>query len=113
MNLVSLTGFRGFEGVTAYSTSKEGIAALTRAMAANYSRYHIRANAIVPGCTDTPMNALRLSDEKMRRKRIATIPCGRLGTGEDVAGLAVFLASDEADYCVWGFYTADGGSMAV
>ena len=55
---------RGYEGLTAYSTSKGGITALTRAMAADYSRYHIRVNAIVPGCMDTPMNAVRLSTKR-------------------------------------------------
>jgi len=113
VNLASPTGLRGYEGLTAYSTSKGGIAALTRAMAADYSRYCIRVNAIVPGCMDTPMNAVRLSDEEIRQKRIAMTPYGRLGTGEDVAGLAVFLASDEADYCVGGFYGVDGGLMAI
>ncbi len=113
INLASPTGLRGYEGLTAYSTSKGGITALTRAMAADYSRYHIRVNAIVPGCMDTPMNAARLSDETMRQRRIAMTPYGRLGTGEDLAGLAVFLASDEADYCVGGFYAIDGGLMAI
>jgi NAD(P)-dependent dehydrogenase (short-subunit alcohol dehydrogenase family) len=104
---------RGYKNLTAYSTSKGAIAALTRAMAADYSRFHIRVNAIVPGCMDTPMNATRLSDEGVRQQRIAMVPCGRLGQGEDVAGLAVFLASDEAEYCVGGFYPIDGGLMAV
>jgi NAD(P)-dependent dehydrogenase (short-subunit alcohol dehydrogenase family) len=113
INLASPTGMKGYENLTAYSTSKGGIIAMTRAMAADYSRHHIRVNAIVPGCMDTPMNASRLSDEEARRKRVAMTPCGRLGTGEDVAGLAVFLASDEADFCMGGFYAVDGGLMAV
>ncbi|MGD0497451.1 MAG: glucose 1-dehydrogenase [Bryobacteraceae bacterium] len=113
INLASPTGMKGYEGLTAYSVSKGGIAALTRAMAADYSRYRIRVNAIVPGCIDTPMNAARLSDESMRQKRIAMTPWGRLGTGDDVASLAVFLASGEADFCVGGFYAVDGGMMAV
>jgi NAD(P)-dependent dehydrogenase (short-subunit alcohol dehydrogenase family) len=113
INLASPTGSRGYEGLTAYSVSKGGIAALTRAMAADYSRHHIRVNAIVPGCMDTPMNASRLSDDAMRRHRIAMTPYGRLGTMEDVAGLAVFLASPEAEFCVGGFYAIDGGLMAI
>jgi NAD(P)-dependent dehydrogenase (short-subunit alcohol dehydrogenase family) len=113
INLSSPTGLRGYECLTAYSTSKGGIAALTRAMAADYSRYHIRVNAIVPGTIDTPMNAVELSDEKMRAKLIAMAPCGRLGIADDVAGLAVFLASDDADYCVGGFYAVDGGLMTI
>ena len=59
------------------------------------------------------MNAARLADETMRQRRIAMTPYGRLGTGEDLAGLAVFLASHEADYCVGGFYAVDGGLMAI
>ena len=113
INLASPTGLRGYECLTAYSTSKGGIAALTRAMAADYSRYHIRVNAIVPGTIDTPMNAVELADEKMRTKLIAMAPSGRLGIADDVAGLAVFLASDDADYCVGGFYAVDGGLMAI
>jgi NAD(P)-dependent dehydrogenase (short-subunit alcohol dehydrogenase family) len=113
INLASPTGLRGYQGLTAYSVSKGGITALTRALAADYSRHHIRVNAIVPGCMDTPMNAARLSDEKNRQQRLGMVPYGRLGTGEDVAGLAVFLASDEAEYCIGGFYAVDGGLMAV
>lgn len=113
INLASPTGLRGYEGLTAYSTSKGAIAALTRALAADYSRHHIRVNAIVPGTIDTPMNAAGLADEKMRQKLLAMAPCGRLGTGNDIAGLAVFLASDDAAYCVGGFYPADGGLMAI
>jgi NAD(P)-dependent dehydrogenase (short-subunit alcohol dehydrogenase family) len=113
INLASPTGLRGYEGLTAYSTSKGGIAALTRAMVADYSRHHIRVNAIVPGTIDTPMNAVELSNEKMREKLIAMAPCGRLGIPDDVAGLAVFLASDDAEYCVGGFYAVDGGLMAI
>ena len=113
INLASPTGLRGYEGLTAYSTTKGGITALTRAMAADYSKHNIRVNAIVPGTIDTPMNAVELSDEKMRQKLIAMAPCARLGTGAQVAGMAVFLASDDADYCMGGFYAADGGLMAI
>ena len=113
INLASPTGLRGYEGLTAYSASKGGVTALTRALVADYSRYHIRVNAIVPGTIDTPMNAVELSDENLRRKLMAMAPCGRLGSADDVAGLAVFLASDDAGYCVGGFYAVDGGLMAI
>lgn len=113
INLASPTGMRGFKDLTAYSTSKGGIIALTRAMAADYSRDHIRVNALVPGTIDTPMNATTLADEKRRQELIAMAPSGRLGTADDLAGMAVFLASDAADYCVGGFYMVDGGLMAI
>jgi NAD(P)-dependent dehydrogenase (short-subunit alcohol dehydrogenase family) len=113
VNFASPTGLRGYKGLTAYSASKGGIIALTRAMAADYSHCNIRVNAIIPGTIDSPMNAAILGDENRRQALIAMAPCGRLGTGEDVAGLAVFLASSDAHYCVGGFYTADGGLMAI
>jgi len=59
------------------------------------------------------MNIVELSDEQMRQKLIAMTPCGRLGTADDVTGLAVFLASDDAEYCAGGFYAVDGGLMAI
>jgi len=113
INLASPTGMRGFRNLTAYSTSKGGIIALTRAMAADYSRDHIRVNALVPGTIDTPMNATTLADETRRKELMGMAPSGRLGTADDLAGMAVFLASDAADYCVGGFYMVDGGLMAI
>jgi NAD(P)-dependent dehydrogenase (short-subunit alcohol dehydrogenase family) len=113
INLASPTGMRGFQKLTAYSTSKGGIIALTRAMAADYSRDHIRVNAIVPGTIDTPMNASTLSDAHRREALMEMAPSGRLGTANDLAGVAVFLASDEAEYCMGGFYMVDGGLMAI
>ena len=113
INLASPTGMRGFTNLTAYSTSKGGVIALTRAMAADYSREHIRVNAIVPGTIDTPMNASTLADEQRRAQLVAMAPSGRLGVANDLAGVAVFLASDDADYCAGGFYMVDGGLMAI
>lgn len=113
INLASPTGMRGYQRLTAYSTSKGGIIALTRAMAADYSRDHIRVNAIVPGTIDTPMNASTLSDPHRREALMAMAPSGRLGTASDLAGTAVFLASDDAEYCMGGFYMVDGGLMAI
>ena len=82
-------------------------------MAADYAPDNIRVNAIVPGTIDTPMNALALANEESRQRFIAMAPARRLGSPEDICGLAVFLASDESQYCVGGFYTADGGLTAV
>jgi NAD(P)-dependent dehydrogenase (short-subunit alcohol dehydrogenase family) len=113
INLASPTGMRGFQNLPAYSTSKGGIIALTRAMAADYSHHHIRVNAIVPGTIDTPMNASTLADAHRREALMAMAPSGRLGMASDLAGVAVFLASDDAEYCMGGFYMVDGGLMAV
>ena len=111
--LASPTGMRGFQRLTAYSTSKGGIFALTRAMAADYGSDNIRVNAIVPGTMNTPMNKDYLGDTDTRAHAIAAAPLGRIGQPEDIAGLAVFLASDESAYCTGGIYMADGGMTAV
>lgn len=100
-------------GETAYSTSKGGVAGLMRVMAADYAGDGIRINGVVPGFMDTPMNAGVLATPAMRAEAATTIPMRRLGLPEDLAGLIVFLASDESRYCTGGFYMCDGGLTAV
>jgi NAD(P)-dependent dehydrogenase (short-subunit alcohol dehydrogenase family) len=113
IHVASPTGIFGFTRLTAYSTSKGGIVGLMRAMAADYAPDNIRVNAIVPGTIDTPMNAFELSDPKMRQHFAEIAPARRLGTPEDLAGIAVFLASEDSSYCVGGIFTVDGGLTAV
>ncbi|MFN7997539.1 MAG: glucose 1-dehydrogenase [Bryobacteraceae bacterium] len=113
IHVASPTGLFGFTRLTAYSTSKGGVVGLMRAMAADYAPHHIRVNAIIPGTIDTPMNAVELSDPEARRRYAEIAPARRLGTPQDLAGIAVFLASDDSDYCVGGIFTVDGGLTAV
>jgi NAD(P)-dependent dehydrogenase (short-subunit alcohol dehydrogenase family) len=114
IHLCSPTGFLGCAPtLSAYSSSKGGVLGLTRVMAASYARDNIRVNAIIPGTMDTPMNASILADDATREKLRAAVPVGRLGVPEDIAGLAVFLASDESSYCTGGLYPCDGGLTAV
>ncbi len=114
IHVASPTGLYGCApGYTAYSSSKGGVVALTRVMAADYARDNIRVNAIVPGTTDTPMIAPLLEDEGTRTRLTGLSPLGRLGQPDDVSGLAVFLASDESAYCTGGLYMADGGLTAI
>jgi meso-butanediol dehydrogenase/(S,S)-butanediol dehydrogenase/diacetyl reductase len=113
IHVASPTGIFGFTRLTAYSTSKGGVVGLMRAMAADYAPDRIRVNAIVPGTIDTPMNAIELSDPKMRQHFAEIAPARRLGTPEDLAGIAVFLASEDSNYCIGGIFTVDGGLTAV
>ena len=113
IHVASPTGIFGFTRLTAYSTSKGGVIGLMRAMAADYAPNHIRVNAIIPGTIDTPMNAVELSDPAARARYAEIAPARRLGTPEDLAGIAVFLASEDSDYCVGGIFTVDGGLTAV
>lgn len=100
-------------GYTAYSSSKGRVIALTRVMAGDCARENIRVNALVPGPMDTPLIAELVADGQTRASIVSSAPLGRLGTAEDVDGLAVFLASDESCYCTGGIYMVDGGLTAV
>lgn len=112
--LGSPTGLVGCApNLTAYSTSKAAIMGLTRVMAAAHARDKIRVNSIVPGTMDTPMNAYILADPAVREQYREAVPVGRLGTPQDIEGIAVFLASDESAYCTGGLYMCDGGLTAV
>jgi NAD(P)-dependent dehydrogenase (short-subunit alcohol dehydrogenase family) len=108
--VASRTGIRGFTRLAAYSASKGGVLALMRSVAADYARDGIRVNAIVPGTMNTPMNAEEFADPEARMKYIPRIPAGRLGVGSDIAGMATFLASEEASFCIGGVYFVDGGA---
>jgi NAD(P)-dependent dehydrogenase (short-subunit alcohol dehydrogenase family) len=114
INTASRTGLYGCApNLTAYSAGKAGVIGLTRAMAAAYASNNIRVNAIVPGTMDTPMNRYLFADAAARERYRSAVPLGRLGTGDDIAGLAVFLASDESAYSTGGVYMCDGGATAV
>jgi len=113
IHMASPTGLFGFPRLTAYSTSKGGVVGLMRAMAADYAPDHIRVNAIIPGTIDTPMNAVEFSEPGCRERYAELTPARRLGTPKDLGGIAVFLASDDSDYCVGGIFTVDGGLTAV
>ena len=106
----SRTGLRGFAGFAAYGASKGGVLALMRSMAADYARDGIRINAIIPGTMDTPMNADEFSQPGARDQYIPRIPAGRLGVATDIAGMATFLATEEANFCIGGLYFVDGGA---
>ncbi len=112
--LGSPTGLVGCApALTAYSTSKAAVMGLTKVMAAAYARNNIRVNSIVPGTMDTPMNAYILADAAVREQYREAVPVGRLGTPQDIEGIALFLASDESAYCTGGLYMCDGGLTAV
>lgn len=106
-----LTGLCGDEA--AYSASKAGTHGLVRAMAHAYAADHIRANGVIPGFIDTPLNAAVMRDTEALRSLIDAIPMRRPGQPEEVAPLYVWLASDEASYVTGAFFTADGGMTAV
>jgi glucose 1-dehydrogenase len=92
-----------------YGMAKAGINSLVRSLSREVAQYRINVNAIAPGLIATPMTQRRLDDPKEREKSTRAIPWGRPGRPEEIAGLAVFLASDAADYITGQTFVMDGG----
>lgn len=113
IHMASITAVRGMPGLAIYSATKGALVALARAMSTDYARLGIRVNAISPGTIDSPMlhNFLAAQSDPARfRQAFDEIhPVGRVGTIEEVANVAVFLASDEASFVTGSNYEVDGG----
>ncbi|HAL62413.1 MAG TPA: hypothetical protein DCP08_08420 [Chloroflexi bacterium] len=92
----------------AYSASKGAVLALTRAMAIELAPYNITVNALCPGPTYTDM-LLKATDAAQREDLTASVPLGRLGQPEDIAGAVLYLASEESDWCTGQAISVDGG----
>jgi len=119
INLASVQGYACQRGVAAYATSKGAIHSLTRALALDHAADNIRVNSISPGSIRTPMLARSaghfapdLPAEETFARFGAAHPLKRIGTPEEVAELAAFLASDKAGFCTGGDYLVDGGLLA-
>ncbi|MEA2003771.1 MAG: SDR family oxidoreductase [archaeon] len=93
----------------AYSSTKAAILMLTKCMAQEYANGEIRINAILPGPIDTPLLRNAFSSQKELDDYRKLNPMKRIGKPEDVANVAVFLASNEANYVTGGMYSVDGG----
>lgn len=94
-----------------YNASKAGIRNFMRTLAIEVAPFGINVNNIAPGMILTPMNQKAVDDPKALKKAEKNIPWGRAGRPEEIAYLAVFLASDEADYVTGSTYAMDGGLM--
>jgi 3-oxoacyl-[acyl-carrier protein] reductase len=107
VNIASIAGTAGMEGVTAYSASKAAVVGYTLSSAKELAPKGIRVNAIAPGFIDTDM--VRGVSAEWYEKRLQSIRMGRIGTPEDVAGVAVFLGSDLSRYVTGQVIGVDGG----
>jgi NAD(P)-dependent dehydrogenase (short-subunit alcohol dehydrogenase family) len=113
VNNSSINGLVAIRGADAYTASKGGLIALTRAMAAEWGAYGIRVNCLCPGPIDTPMNAPYLGDADRIASMTARIPLGRVATADEVAALAMFVSSEAASYLSGAIIPIDGGWTAA
>jgi NAD(P)-dependent dehydrogenase (short-subunit alcohol dehydrogenase family) len=118
INNASVQGLQSVPGVPAYAASKGGVLSLTRQLAMEYAREGIRVLAICPGTIETEMVRTAAAREpgpieetlaRMGRSH----PIGRIGTGQDIANVVTFLASDRASFMTGEFVCVDGGYMAL
>ena len=109
INLASIAGTRGMEGTSAYSASKGAVVAFTYSISKELASKGIRVNGIAPGFIDTDMT--RGLTPEWYEKRINNIAMGRIGKPEDIAGTALFLASDLSTYVTGQIIGVDGGMM--
>jgi NAD(P)-dependent dehydrogenase (short-subunit alcohol dehydrogenase family) len=112
IHISSIGGLKPETGIGIYSVSKAAIINLTRAMAQDWGADNIRVNAICPGLIKTRFSEALWNDPGTHDRFIKHLPLGRIGEPEDIAGLAVYLASDASAYCTGGVYMVDGGYAA-
>jgi D-sorbitol dehydrogenase (acceptor) len=118
INMASQAGRRGEPLVGVYCATKAAVISLTQSAGLNLIQHKIKVNAIAPGVVDGEhwdgVDAMfaryeGLEPGEKKRQVSASVPYGRMGTAEDLTGMAVFLASDEAEYIVAQTYNVDGG----
>jgi len=113
INIGSIQSFVALPNSAAYTTSKGGVRMLTKALAIELSPLGVRVNAIGPGMIATPLNAKARENPDYMKSFAGRIPLGRLGEPADIAGAAIFLASDLARYVTGVTLPVDGGFLAT
>lgn len=112
VNIGSIAGLAGDYGLGAYGATKAAVINYTRSLALDHAKDNIRVNVLCPGLIITPLSAGLHDNRDLRTAYLKAIPMGRMGTADEMARIAAFLASDEASYITGATLIADGGLMA-
>lgn len=113
VNLSSVMGSRSTRQMSAYSSTKAAMASLSRGLAVEYAPFNIRVNYLCPGFVATNLTARFVRNPFVKEQILARTPMGRFGEPEEIAKVALFLASDDASYMTGTGITVDGGMMAA
>ena len=111
IHISSVEGLHANPNFAAYNISKAGIIMLGKSQAAEWARDNIRVNVICPGLVKTKLSRALWEDERMEEQMKKSIPLRRMATPDEVAGVAVYLASDAASYVTGSVVTVDGGMI--
>lgn len=109
INISSIGGLRPEHGLGIYSVSKAALISLTKVFAKEWGDDNIRANVICPGLIKTKFSEALWSNDKIMNMMMKTLPIKRVGTPEEIAALALYLAADASAYTTGAVFTADGG----
>jgi NAD(P)-dependent dehydrogenase (short-subunit alcohol dehydrogenase family) len=112
IQISSVAGIRGVEGLSPYSAAKAGVIMMSQAIARELGGSGVRVNCIAPGWIDTPLNEWMTGDEGTLREAENMVPMGRIGTPEEIVGAAIYLASDAASFVTGATIVIDGGQTA-
>ncbi len=112
INIASLSTYVSLYEVAAYSASKAAVASLTKSLALEWSKLGVNVNAIAPGVFRTALNQKLLDESERGREFLARTPMGRFGQVEELAGAAIFLASEAASFVTGEVLVVDGGFLA-
>ncbi len=111
INIGSIHGTRSWQGLSAYAAAKAGLVGLTRTLALELAPYHINVNLVSPGAIAVGGNAAKTTDQQYMQLVKEEIPLGRMGDGDEVASLVLFLAGSESDYITGAEIVIDGGLL--
>ena len=109
INVASIAAKTPLEGLGVYNISKAAVVMLTKVLAKELGQHNIQINTLAPGLIKTDFSKALWEDEDTYNKIVKSIPQGKMGTPEDISGMALYLASDASDFITGSIFTVDGG----